>query len=271
MKALNSLHSYDVYKTVESLHGDYRPEKNRYRKHKLSVHEKIEELTGKKIFYIDAITGPDQNIVDVFAGHVPDLERIQYPEADKYFVVKAPQFDIIVIGLPYTLDYDTSDNPGCACNFASRPARGWRNKPILRENGVIIALGRCMGKVSPRRPADEAAIKLFRNCYDAEELYEYVGAFCNKPEYLYKYRFEYAYSPIHSIFLTANIDTLDKVTSRAIFVGDIDPGVVRQMGATPAKNLHEGLAKAKDVVGNNPDILVLPSYFHDPKPIFEVE
>jgi len=85
------------------------------------------------IAFDDPIKRPERvhRIVDIFAGHVPDLEKIEYPEADKYFLVKIPQFDIIIIGLPHTLDHDTSDNPACACNFASRPARGWRNKPIL--------------------------------------------------------------------------------------------------------------------------------------------
>jgi nickel-dependent lactate racemase len=270
LKALNSLHSYDVYKTANSLHGDYHPDKNLYRKHKLAVHQKIEELTGKKIFYIDAITGPEQRIVDVFAGHVPDLEKIEYPEADKYFLVKIPQFDIIVIGLPHILDYDTSNNPACACNFASRPARGWRNKPILREKGVIIALGECKGTISPRRPADAEALKLYRSCFGAKELYEYAAAFSNEAEYIRKYRYQYAYSPLHSIFLVANIDTLEKVASRAIFTGDINPGIIREVGAVPAKNFDEALARAKEIVGSNPDILVLPRYFHDPKPIFEV-
>jgi len=68
----------------------------------------------------------------------------------------------------------------------------------------------------------------------------------------------------------ANIDTLEKVASRIIFTGDINPGIIREVGAVPAKNFDEALERAKEIVGSNPDILVLPSYFHDPKPILEV-
>jgi lactate racemase len=271
LKALNSLHSYDVYKTPQSLHGDYRPDRNLYRRHKLAVHEKIEAYTGRKIFYIDSMIGPDQEIVNVTAGHVPELARVQYPEADKYFSVKVPQFDIVLTGLPYTLNYDTSDNPGCASNFASRPLRGWRNRPVLKESGVVIALCRCRGGIFPRRPADMEALRLYRDCHSASELYEQVPAFCNNQEYIYKYRHEYAYSPLHSIFLTANLDTLEKTAGRAIFVGDINPGVIREMGAIPARDFENALSKAIDIVGNSPDILFLPRYFHDPKPIFKVD
>jgi len=270
MRALNSLHSYDVFRTGGALSGDYRPEKNVYRKHKLAVHEKIENATRKKIFYVDAITGSGQKIVAVFAGHVPELEKIEYPEADKYFKVKVPQADIVVVGLPRNIGYDTSDNPGVACIGAARPARIWRNKPILRENGVIIALGQCTGAISPRRPSDPEALRLYRDCFGAKELYDYVDAFCNNPEYLYKYRHEYAYSPIHGIFVMTNIDSLHKVARHTIFAGEVNPGVIREMGAIPARSFDEALAKATELVGKDADILVLPSYYHDPTPVFEV-
>jgi nickel-dependent lactate racemase len=268
--ALRSLHSYYVFRTLGVLHADYRPDKNVYRRHKLAVHEKIESATGKKIFYVDALTGPQQQIVKVFAGHVPDLEKVEYSEADTHYVVRVPQADIVVVGLHYTLDYDTSDNPGSACNYVTRPARAWIGKPLLRENGIIIALGQCTGAMSSRRPGDQEAFRLYRDCFSVNDLYDYFDAFANNPEYVYKYRHEYAYSPIHSIFLMANIEPMQKVAGRTIIAGDVNPGVVREMGALPARNFDEALAQAKGLVGKNPDILVLPRYYHDPKPIFEV-
>ncbi|MFH1479907.1 MAG: lactate racemase domain-containing protein [Pseudomonadota bacterium] len=270
MEALRSLHSYDVFRTLPSLHGDYRPEKNPYRRHKLAVHERIEDATGKRIFYVDALTGPQQKIVKVFAGHVPDLERTEYPEGDRYYRVKVPEVDIIVVGLPYTLDYDSSDHPASACNYAARPARAWWNKPVLRKNGVIIALGQCKGMMTPRRPGDVEALGLYRDCFSAKELYDHVDAFCNNPDYLYKYRYEYAYSPIHSIFMMANIEILQKVARQTIFAGEVNPGLIREIGAIPSRDFDEALALAKEIVGGNPNILVLPRYLRDPKPIFEV-
>jgi nickel-dependent lactate racemase len=269
-RALNSLHSYEIFRTPPVLHGDYRPERNIYRKHKLAAHDKVESATGKKIFYVDALTGPGQKIVDVFAGHVPDLEKVEYSEADKYFVVRVPQADIVVVGLHHTLDYDTSDNPGSASNYIARPARAWLNKPLLSENGVIIALGQCTGALSTRRPGDPEAFRLYRDCFSVSELYDYSDAFCSNPEYVRKYRYEYAYSPIHSIFLMANIEPMQKVASRTIIAGEVKPGAVREMGATPARNFNEALAQATEIVGKEADILVLPSYYRDPKPIFDV-
>ena len=273
MRALKALHSYEVYKDIGSLHGDYRLEKNPYRKHKLAVHEKMENAVGKKIFYVDAICGPEQKIVAVFAGHVPELEEVEYPEADKYFKIKISQMDIVVVGLPYELGYDTSDNPAIACSFAAQAVRCWRNKPVLRENGVVIALAQCTGAISPRRPGDPEAFRLYRDCCGAKELFDYVDAFYNNQEYLYKYHYEYAYSPVHSLFIASNFDTMQKVASQTIFTGEVNPGVIREAGGMPARSFDEALAQAARMVGKSvedADILVLPSYYRDPKPVFEV-
>jgi nickel-dependent lactate racemase len=273
-RALRSLHSYDVFRVGGALSGDFRPEKNIYRKHKLAVNEKIEKEIGKKVFYIDAITGPGAKIVNVFAGHAPELEKKTYMEADKYFVKKMSQKDIVVIGLPHNLGYDTSDNPILSCSSARRSISGWRNRPLLRKSGVIIALAQCTGAISPRRPSDSEALRLYREEFEANDLWDYFDAFANNPEYIYKYRYEYAYSPIHGIIMAQSPDTLKRVARQTIFAGDVNPGVIRETGAMPARNFDEALAKAAEMIGKDvkdTDILVFPSYFHEPKPVFEVE
>ena len=140
----------------------------------------------------------------------------------------------------------------------------------MREDGIIIALGQCTGAISPRRPGDPEALKLYRDCFSVKELYDYSDAFCNNPEYVNSYRYEYAYSPIHSIFLMANIEPMQKVARQTIIAGEVNPGLVREIGAMPARNFDEALAQAMGIVGKDADILVLPSYYRDPKPIFEV-
>ena len=273
-RALRSLHAYDVFRVGGALSGDFRPEKNIYRKHKLAVNEKIEKEIGKKVFYIDVITGPGAKIVQVFAGHAPELEKKTYAEADKYFLTKMSQKDIVVIGLPHNLGYDTSDNPLLSCGSARRAASGWRNKPLLRKSGVIIALAQCTGAISPRRASDPEALRLYGEEFEARDLWDYFDSFANNPEYLYKYRYEYAYSPVHGIIMMQGPDTLKMVARQTIFAGDVNPGVIRKTGAMPARNFDEALAKAAEIVGKDikdTDILVFPSYFHEPKPVFEVK
>jgi nickel-dependent lactate racemase len=274
MRALKSLHSYDTFGSAASRHMDYRPEKNIYRKHKLAVHEKIEEAINKKIFYVDAITngirGPAKQIVDIFAGHVPDLEKVEYSEADKYFVVKVPQVDILVVGLPNVLGIDTSNNIGAAWSDLCAILGSWRNKPLLKTNGVLIALGQCTGAISPSRPADPEALRLYRNCFGAKECYDYWDSFCNKQEYIYKYRYEYAYPPIHSLIMVPHFEILRRFAKHIIIAGEVNPGVIRDAGGIPARNFDEALSEAKEIVGNHAEILVLPRYHYDPRMVFEV-
>lgn len=273
-RALKSLHSYDVFRVGGALSGDFRPDKNIYRKHKLAVNEKIEKEIGKKIFYIDAITGPEAKIVNVFAGHAPELEEKTYRDADKYFLAKMSPKDIVVVGMPNKLGYDTSDNPLILCSSARRAISGWRNKPLLRKSGVIIALAQCTGAITPRRPTDVEAFRLYNDHFEAKNLWDYYDAFANNSEYIYKYRYEYAYAPIHGIMMAQGLDTLKSVARQTIFAGEVNPGVIRRTGTMPARNFDEALSKAAELLGKdvkNADILVLPSYFHDPKPVFNVE
>jgi nickel-dependent lactate racemase len=270
-RSLDSLHSYSVYKTREVLNGECDPAKNVYRAHKLAVHRKIEEVTGKRIFYVDTLMGPDHQTVSAYAGYVPELEQREYPDADELFLVDVPQFDIVVSGVPHDLSYDTSDNPG-TFGVYSQVLRMARNKPLLREGGVLISLAQCRGIISKHRPADHEALKLFRECYDLEEFFEHSDYFWNHPEYLHAYKHHYAFSPKHSIFMCGDAAHHWKLTRRSIVVGDVLPGLIREHGLTPAPNFDTAFRIALETVGKrNPDILVLPRFHDDPRPVFNVQ
>ena len=63
---------------------------------------------------------------------------------------------------------------------------------------------------------------------------------------------------------------LRKVARQTIFAGEVSPGLIREIGAIPSRDFDEALALGREMVGGNPDILVLPRYLRDPKPIYEV-
>jgi nickel-dependent lactate racemase len=270
-RSLDSLHSYSVYKTREVLSGECDPAKNIYRAHKLAVHRKIEEATGKRVFYVDTLMGPGHQTVSAYAGYVPELEQREYPDADALFLVNVPQFDIVVSGVPHDLSYDTSDNPG-TLGVYSQVLRMARNKPLLRDGGVLISLAQCRGIISKHRPADHEALRLLRDCYDLEEFFEHSDYFWNHPEYLRAYKHHYAFSPKHSIFMCGDAAHHWKLARRSIVVGDVVPGLIREHGLTPAPDFDAALRIAQSTVGKgNPDILVLPRFFDDPRPVFDVE
>ena len=140
----------------------------------------------------------------------------------------------------------------------------------MKKNGVLIALGQCTGVISPSRPADPEALRLYRNCFGAKECYDYWDSFCNKQEYIYKYRYEYAYPPIHSLMMVTHFEILRRFAKHIIIAGEVNPGVIRDAGGIPARNFDEALSEAKEIVGNHAEILVLPRYHYDPRMVFEV-
>ena len=270
-RTLDSLHAYSIYKTLDVLHAEYLPEKNIYRQHKLATHALIEKVTGKRVFYVDALVGPGNGIIDIFAGHVPELEKVEYPRADENYVVDVPQFDIVVNGVAHDLGYDTSDNPGCLGTF-SQVLRMAQNRPLLRDGGALISLAQCRGIISKHRPADHEALQLFRECFDVEEFFMHRDYFANHPEYVRAYKHHYAFSPKHSIMMCADAAHHWKLTAASIVAGDVLPGLIREHGLTPAPDFDAALKIAIDVVGKkNPDIPVLPRFFADPRPVFSVQ
>jgi len=270
-RTLDSLHSYAVYKTRDVMNAEYLPEKNRYREHKLAVHAELEAQTGKRVFYIDAIMGAGGDTCAVHAGYVPELEQVQYPMADEFFCVSVPQYDLVVVGVPHDLGYDTSDNPATLGNL-SQPLRMVRSRPLLREGGMLIALSQCRGIISKHRPADHEALRLFRECFSIEELFTHSERFWNDPEYLRAYRYDYAFCPKHSIFMCGDASHHWKLARRTFVAGDVVPGIIREHGLVPAPSFNSAFAMALDLLDKpNPDILVLPTFYADPKPVFDVQ
>ena len=270
-RTLDSLHSHAVYKTRDVMNAEYLPEKNRYRQHKMAVHSELEARAGKRVFYIDAIMGNNGDTCAVHAGYAPELEQVQYPMADGFFRISVPQYDLVIVGVPHDLGYDTSDNPATLGNL-SQPLRMTRNRPLLREGGVLIALSQCRGIISKHRPADHEALKLFRECFSLEELFVHSEHFWTDPDYLRAYRYDYAFCPKHSIFMCGDASHHWKLARKTIVAGNVVPGIIREHGLTPAPDFDHALSIALDTLNKkDPDILVLPTFFADPKPVFDVQ
>jgi len=270
-RTLDSLHSYAVYKTRDVMNAEYLPEKNRYRQHKMAVHAELEARTGKRVFYIDAIMGAGGDTCAVHAGYAPELEQVQYPMADEFFRVSVPQYDLVVVGVPHDLGYDTSDNPATLGNL-SQPLRMVRNRPLLRDGGMLIALSQCRGIISKHRPADHEALRLFRDCFTIEELFVHSERFWNDPEYLRAYRYDYAFCPKHSLFMCGDASHHWKLARKTFVAGDVVPGIIREHGLTPAPDFDRAFAMALVLLEKpDPDILILPTFFADPKPVFDVQ
>jgi hypothetical protein len=133
-------------------------------------------------------------------------------------------------------------------------------KPPLREGGVIIHVTPVDGTIEPRRVSDREVINLYRKTgYDAEELTKYEDDLYTRPEYIYKYMHCYAFHPVHPLLMCCQYVqyALDHA-SKIISVGAGDPSAAADIGYRPARNFDEAWKMAEQIVGGDPNVLVLP-------------
>lgn len=252
------------------LHSDQYTQE--YRIHKDELHAYMEKAIGKKIFYINVLSASGGRLVGVFAGHSPAIQKLSWELGDKYQIQDARQADIIILGAKKMTHYGSTDNPILAANTPVGVVRHWLNKPILKEGGVIIVLSGSRGVFDHRNnPAYEELLNVWDQCHSADDFYDYEEEFYEKQEYIFKYRFCYGFPPNHGFWIFYTSDYMFKLASKIILVGAENPGALRRMCCSTAKDFDEALKIAMRIRGEDAQILVLPKWFSNPLFKFRVE
>jgi len=263
-RSMRSTHGWDVVGDKDSCHADQH--KMLYRKHKDAIMDQIEKFCGKKVFYVDSILGKDKEIVAAFAGHYKEIQKPAWELVEKYYRVEVPQADIVVIGLPRNFMYGSSDNPMMPFVGTCTAPRHWVNKPLVREGGVVIGVCRSSGEISERdHPNHKQALEYWKRCFDASEMLNYEDEWNNHPEFIFKYRHCYGYHPVHASWLFYESQYMLDHCSKIIMAGEINPGPYRALGVTPVRDFEKAMIKAKQIVGENPKVVVLPSFWTKPR------
>jgi len=263
-------HHTEVIADRHSTHGDHRTQ--HFRLHKESVHAQIEKAIGKPIFYVDVITNATGDICAVFAGHSPEINEPAWAVAERLFRVKTPQADVLIMGIAYQAVYGSTDNPLLTMTYITTPPRTWLNKPLVRKGGVVIALGRSSGEYNTYlRPSDPEVVKRYEGCFRTQELSQHIEEFLTRPDYLYKYQHCNGSHPIHAFWLLYENQWLMEHAAKVIMAGEVNPGPLRALGLVPSRSFAEAWQMAKEVVGENPRVVVLPHYWSHLKMQFAVE
>jgi nickel-dependent lactate racemase len=267
-RSIRSHHSW-VITHPDSWHGD--PRNSLYMKHKQAVHAQIEKATGKKIFYVDSFMNTKEEICNVVVGHCPEINEVEWQLSEKYFRTPVPQADIVVMGLPMTQVYGSTNNPLLAMAYMAMTVRTWINKPLLKPGGVLISMVKCSGEIDQRRrPSDREVCDLFGRVHSAVDLFDFEEEFLTREDYLYRYRHCHAVHPIHPFWLFYENQYLLDHPGKVIFAGEVNPEAVRKLGCTPAKNFEQAWGMATQIVGVNPRVVVIPDYMSRLKMQFDV-
>ncbi len=264
-------HSQSIVGHEESFHSD--PQRQLYRRHKDTIMERIEEYTGKQVFYIEGVGNSARQWTHFSAGHFKAIREPIIRAADRVNLYPVDQADVVIAGLAKHMGYDTTRNP-IICLFAgARILRVCLEKPVLREGGVMILVAQCDGGIDTVAcPSHPEVLDLYGKIGDVRRLEEqYTEEFLAREDYIKKYTYGYAIHAIHPFNLLSVSQRLHDYAGKLIIATAENPEAVRKVGATWARDFTDAWRMAERIVGKNPRTLVLPNFFTRPSFKFAVK
>src|SRR5262245_50246050 len=215
-------------------------------------------------------------LIGVHAGRTePVHDKILEQTFKQYAVQVRGQADILISGIPYISPYNVNSK---ALNplLVQVMANGYffnmyRNKPLLREGGVMIVTHPCTDAFDPVH--HPSYIEFFNRCLsetrNAEVLRDkYEEEFAKNPSYIEMYRRGNAYHGAHPFYMWYWGENGRKHTGKMIVVGADNKHVPEMLGWDTADTLAEAIAMARQIVGRSAEITML---HHPPILITDVE
>lgn len=263
-------HRLEVIDQPEAHHSD--PNANLFQRRKDAVMDRIEEFTGKRVFYIEGVPDPLGMFAGFFAGHFRALREAAWRCADQQHLRPARQYDAIVAGLAQYVFYGDTRNPIISLLGATTIARAWRRHPVLRPGGAIVLVTACDGHIDPAtHPSYSEALATFAAGGHARTVQERFDDLRSNGEYRRAYREGHAYHGVHPVWLfNENQYVLDH-TGLVVFATSEPSEGSRALGVRCAATFEEAWAMVLDHFGTDPRTLVLPSYFSHVPMVFDVE
>jgi nickel-dependent lactate racemase len=234
--------------------------------------EFLEKATGKKTFYVNAVTGTGGRLAGVFAGHASAVTPPAWELAGRTFTREVPQADVLVVGLGAQYSYGTSNNTLIAAVGATVPPRYSPDAPVLREGGVVIAMSPSLGRIDPDRfPSYQDLIDIYGRHHDIRALVDHEETFNGNPGYRQKYRYGFGYPPQHAFWIFYELEYALNRAGAVIIAGTPNPGAFRTLGLQTAPDFDAAWKIARRYVGATPRTVVAPTFWTRPRIKFSVK
>jgi len=205
-------------------------------------------------------------MTSVQAGEVDAVHELTVENVYKQQLVPVEgQTDILTMGLPFLGPYNPNSivNPILVmCYGLGYFFNMYKNKPLVREGGVIIISHPTTPEFHPvHHPSYidffEQVLTETTDPHDMQEKYE--KQYAEDEWYRHLYRTSYAYHGVHPFYMWYWGAKGRAHAGKVIIVGG-HARSVRQLGFTPASTLQDALEMATDVVGPQPTI----THLHNP-------
>ncbi len=233
-----------------------------------AIGKTIEKGMGKKFFFVDAVLGTDNQVLGVFCGDGDEVQKESWKLADKrtnVYLDIEDKFDILVFGEPRVFHYGPGHGTNPILMLQAIGAQLTRNYDIFKENGIIITASLCNGWFNDEWfPSYREIYDKLQKVANFSEVMRFAEEVSNRPEYIYKYRYGYAYGAFHGFSMVSCGSIAHNHTSAIYITGAREPGYARGMGCIPTNTFKDALKDSERYVGKNPRILVLPGVFVKP-------
>ncbi len=216
---------------------------------------------GRRIFTIETALNNAQpmEVTAVFAGHPPEVhvETLKWVEKQQVVEVQG-QSDVAIYGIHNQMEgYSALStinpilvrNQGLAYSFFM-----FQNKPLVRQGGIVILVHPCEPTFNEIHFPSyiELFEKILPKIQDPFEIWDlYAEDFAHRPEYIYKYRYGYAYHGVHPLILWGQAAYPLRQVSKVFLAGAKDFETARLMGFEPFATVEEAIAEAERILGKD--------------------
>lgn len=236
--------------------------KSYFRDQLRAIGKSIEQAKGNEFFVVDAVLDSQARQLGVYAGRPDDVESVTWELANTRTNVEIPGelANVLVLGIPRSFHY----GPGMGSNpiLMLQGIGSWvaRAAGALTSDFVVIAASICDGWFNADWfPSYEHLYNQLQHCVSADELVQYEDDLSTRPDYIHKYRFNYAYHPFHA-FSMAYMGSIATKRALAVYIaGAKEPGYARGMGCIPTRSFEDAVEHAQRYISSPAKFLVVPA------------
>ena len=219
----------------------------------------LESKIPGKIFKVDTLLANPFEVAKIFAGSVWETRKKSLEVLADLFPARrglnTDKFDVIIYSVPDSSPY--------AVNSYMNPLLTLISSGLGYMAGMVQALGKPGCSVIMVTPCPNQWDRVHHASYpdvwenvlsrtlDPYEIEaQYADEYANHKQYIEKYRWEYAFHPVHAILATYPLKRLQHI-GRVYVAGAKDPDVVGHLGFIPAKKVDEALRMVEEMKGRD--------------------
>ncbi len=227
----------------------------------------MEERMGKKFFCCDAVLDTYSRQIAIFSGCAKEMQAASWLISDKrtYVPFAEKKYDVMIFGMPQFFHYGEGMGTNPIMLMQAISAQVVRHKRVLSDKCVIICTSLCNGFFNDDLwPYTRELYELFQRneMQTLPDLNRYGEYYATNEEYIRQYRYTNAFHPFHGFSMISSAHIAEMNTSAIYLCGAKEPGFARGMGLKTRATVEQALEHAKKhIVGDEPNILVLPKTF----------